>query len=360
MRPTLNVNLGGLQFIFNDNAYRLMNEYLQSLGDAFRTQGLDAYELCADIETRCAEILSEAHDRNTYIVTEGDITAIIDRMGRPEEILDEQADEGRGFEQAHVKDTVMPPPYAPNKPLRKRLYRVKQGSELGGVCGGIAAYCGWDPTYVRIATVLLAILSASTVSIAYLVLWIVVPQAKTPLQEMELRGESPTLNNIGRTVKQVFGFKEDTEQPHQASGAPFEKLNTKPEAMLHCSRTARFFAMIAKILLGFIGLICSVITIGLLIASIGGVIWGITMLILPEYTVPYFYFKQLGIVFCGTIIIGIPLSLFVWWIIRFLFNLSSKRTISPSWRLTLFVVWTITLLVCIKFMHVYSSEIVNF
>ena len=74
MRPTLTVNLGGMQFTFNDNAYRLMSQYLQSLTDAFRAQGLDADELVNDIENRCAEILDETHDRATYIVTEGDIT----------------------------------------------------------------------------------------------------------------------------------------------------------------------------------------------------------------------------------------------------------------------------------------------
>lgn len=357
MRPTLTVNLGGLQFTFNDNAYRLMSEYLQSLSDAFRAQGLDAAELCADIENRCAEILAETHDRATYIVTEGDITSLIDRMGRPEEILDEQVAEGPGFEQVKVKETVVPPPYIPKapQPLRKRLYRVRQGAELGGVCGGIAAYCGWDPTYVRIAAVLLAILSASTVGIAYLVLWIVVPQAKTPLQEMELRGESPTLNNIGNTVKQAFGFKEGQQGnvAPQAPEVPFEKLNPGPPR--HASRLVRFFAGVGKCLLGFVALVFICIVIALITASIGGIIWGITMLVSGE--LPPHFFQQMGIVLTGTVIVGIPLSMASWWIIRSLFHLSQRWQIKPAWRLTLFVTWLITLFICIKFVRVYSSAL---
>lgn len=95
MQPTINVNLGGLQFTLNDCAYRLMDEYLNSLAEVFRAQHLDAEELVADIEVRCAEILSTEHDRFHYIITEGDINALIDRMGRPEEIMEEQVTESQ-------------------------------------------------------------------------------------------------------------------------------------------------------------------------------------------------------------------------------------------------------------------------
>lgn len=355
MRPTLTVNLGGMQFTFNDNAYRLMSQYLQSLTDAFRAQGLDADELVNDIENRCAEILDETHDRATYIVTEGDITSLIDRMGRPEEILGEQVTEGPDFEQVKVKETVVPPPYIPQvpQPLRKRLYRVKQGAELGGVCGGIAAYAGWDPTYVRIATVILAFLSASTVCIAYLVLWIVVPQAKTPLQEMELRGESPTLNNIGNTVKQAFGFNEKNAAAASAP-APFEKLN--PEPPRHASRAVRLFAGLGKCFLGLVALVFSSIVIALVAAFIGCCIWGVTMLV-HDSELPAHFFQQIGIVITGTVIGGIPLALMAWWIIRSIFHLSPRWQIKPTWRLALFVTWLVTLFICIKLVRVYSSAI---
>jgi phage shock protein PspC (stress-responsive transcriptional regulator) len=49
---------------------------------------------------------------------------------------------------------------------------------IAGVCGGIAEWQGWDPTVVRVVYVLVSILSAAFPGvIAYIVLWIVMPEA---------------------------------------------------------------------------------------------------------------------------------------------------------------------------------------
>jgi phage shock protein C len=58
------------------------------------------------------------------------------------------------------------------------LYRSQRSKILGGVCGGIAEWLGWDPTMVRVLYVLASILSAAFPgTIVYIVLWIVVPKA---------------------------------------------------------------------------------------------------------------------------------------------------------------------------------------
>jgi phage shock protein C len=56
-------------------------------------------------------------------------------------------------------------------PLRKSRNRI-----LGGVCGGIALWLGWDPTLVRILYVIVSVVSAAFPGILiYLVLWIIMP-----------------------------------------------------------------------------------------------------------------------------------------------------------------------------------------
>ncbi len=58
------------------------------------------------------------------------------------------------------------------------LYRSSRSKILGGVCGGIAEWLGWDPTMVRVLYVLASILSAGFPgTIVYIVLWLVVPKA---------------------------------------------------------------------------------------------------------------------------------------------------------------------------------------
>lgn len=58
----------------------------------------------------------------------------------------------------------------------KKLYRSTTNKMLGGVCGGLAEYIGWDPTFVRIIYALVSIFSAAFPGIiVYLVFWVIVP-----------------------------------------------------------------------------------------------------------------------------------------------------------------------------------------
>jgi phage shock protein C len=57
----------------------------------------------------------------------------------------------------------------------RRLYRSRTDRQIAGVCGGLARYFGVDPTVVRVAFIVLAVLGGSSVAI-YLALWIVVPK----------------------------------------------------------------------------------------------------------------------------------------------------------------------------------------
>lgn len=62
----------------------------------------------------------------------------------------------------------------PKNPLRRsRSHRM-----IAGVCGGLAAWLGWDVTLVRILYIVVSILSAAFPGIlAYIILWIVMPDA---------------------------------------------------------------------------------------------------------------------------------------------------------------------------------------
>lgn len=58
------------------------------------------------------------------------------------------------------------------------LHRSRHHRMIAGVCGGLADWLGWSPTVVRIAYVLLSVLSAGFPGIlVYLILWLVMPLA---------------------------------------------------------------------------------------------------------------------------------------------------------------------------------------
>jgi phage shock protein C len=61
--------------------------------------------------------------------------------------------------------------------MNQTLNRVGNDRILGGVCGGIAKYLGWDPSIVRLLYVLVSIFSAAFPGIiVYIILWIVMPE----------------------------------------------------------------------------------------------------------------------------------------------------------------------------------------
>jgi phage shock protein C len=59
------------------------------------------------------------------------------------------------------------------------LARSRRNRMIAGVCGGLAAWLGWDPTLVRILYVVVSVMSAAFPGIlVYLVLWVIMPPAR--------------------------------------------------------------------------------------------------------------------------------------------------------------------------------------
>ena len=221
MKKTFNINVAGFPFIIDDDAYTLLSDYLDTIEKAFSRQE-DGNEVASDIESRIAELLLECTSSGSQIVSAANVEEVISRVGKPEEMIEDDinvsADETTGEAKAIVNETesIIPPPYIPPMPPTKRkLYRDPMNAMLGGVCSGLAWYLKLDPTMVRLITVLITIISVATGGIAYLILWIVIPEARTPLERMEMMGEEPTVENIGKTV--TGNFRDDATQgssPH--------------------------------------------------------------------------------------------------------------------------------------------------
>jgi phage shock protein C len=68
-------------------------------------------------------------------------------------------------------------PSGPSTTPRKRLTRSRNDRMISGVCGGIAEYFGVDSTLVRILVVVLTVLGFGSLLIAYIVGWILIPEA---------------------------------------------------------------------------------------------------------------------------------------------------------------------------------------
>ena len=194
MKRVETIHINGIVFSIEDDAFGKLGAYLDALGNYFEhEQG--GREIIADIEARISELFIERNGNTKQVVTLTDITQVIETLGSPEDIAGTDAD----FETGSV-----PPPrpaQQPSKPSR-RLYRDPDHRYIGGVCSGIAAWLGISPLVVRLVFIITVFYGASVV--VYLLLWIIVPKAKTTAQKLEMHGEPVTINNIEKNIRESF------------------------------------------------------------------------------------------------------------------------------------------------------------
>lgn len=207
MKITYNINLAGRQFVIDDDAYQMLRQYLDSIFTAYSASP-DRSEITGDIEARVAELFLEQMGSAGSIVTIGNVRSVIDRIGQPQDFMDVEEEisvkETPQGEEIKVEQQNIPPTPPPPLPVSKKLFRDPQNKMLGGVCAGVAAYFGIDVTWIRLLCVVLAFLSVSGVCIVYIVLWIVVPEARTPYDRLRMYGMQPTPENIGRSVNEMY------------------------------------------------------------------------------------------------------------------------------------------------------------
>lgn len=207
MKKTLTVNLGGMVFHIDEDAYRLLDKYLADLKHCFQKEE-GAEEILKDLEGRISEVFQEKLQGGSQVITKEDVEQMMARMGRPEELSgDGGEEEGRATAGGS----------APH-----RLYRDPDNKILGGVAGGFAAYFGWDATWVRILMLAVLVLPfiRFPIVLVYVVCWMFIPLARTAAEKLAMRGERVTVESIGRTVTDGFERASDGVNRYVRSGQP--------------------------------------------------------------------------------------------------------------------------------------------
>ncbi len=191
MNKTLNINLGGLIFHIDEDAYRTLEHYLSVLKRQFaNTEGGD--EIVRDVEVRIAELFREKTTKAKEVISSADVEEVIGILGKPEDYLD--AEDETGAHRAYEE-----PVYT----TRKRIFRDPDDRILGGVASGLAAYFNIDPLWMRILFV--ALIFAGFGILFYFILWLVVPKASTTAEKLQMRGESVNISNIERSIREEMG-----------------------------------------------------------------------------------------------------------------------------------------------------------
>ncbi|MBF2708628.1 PspC domain-containing protein [Flavobacterium soyangense] len=190
MNKTVNINLGGMFFHIDEDAYQKLTRYFDAIKRSLsNSSGQD--EIIKDIEMRVSELLNEKQKTDNHVVAMKDVDEVIAVMGQPEDYrIDEEGTENSL------------PNYSSSSKTRK-LYRDTENGMVGGVLAGLGHYFGIDKVWLRVF-LLIMIFAWGTGFLAYIILWIVMPEAKTTAEKLEMTGEPVTISNIEKKVREEF------------------------------------------------------------------------------------------------------------------------------------------------------------
>ena len=187
MKITVSINLGGYSFNIDEDAYTELKSYLRNLELHFAGEESSS-EILSDIETRMAELFRTKITSYKQVIDIDDVRQVISVLGTPEDISDNEGPSAR--------DKFSSPGY-------HRMYRDPDHRIIGGVCSGMGAYWDIDPVIIRIIFVAL-VLAGGIGVLVYLILYIVLPEAKTTAQKIEMKGNPVNIHNIKDSVKREF------------------------------------------------------------------------------------------------------------------------------------------------------------
>ncbi len=189
MKKTTTVNINGIVFHIDEDAYQRLDAYLEKLKQHFKKEeGCD--EIMSGIESRLSEVFREKKKGSDRVVSMEDVRDAITQLGEPSEISGEEEQDNPG-----------PSFSSRTEPAPKRLFRDPDNKYIGGVCGGLGAYFQIDPTWMRVIF-LLTIFAYSFGLILYIILWIVIPKARTTADRLAMRGEKINLSNIEKSIRE--------------------------------------------------------------------------------------------------------------------------------------------------------------
>lgn len=334
MKKTFNINLGGIVFHIDEDAYDLLDKYLSNLRIHFSKEE-GAEEIVHDMELRISELFSERLNEKNQVITLKDVEEIIAQMGKPEEFSEDTTQDTSEY----IKEEKGP----------KRLFRDPDNKVIGGVCSGIAAYLGWDVTAVRIIFIALALpfilngsLILNGVVIAYIIAWIIIPEANTATEKLSMKGMKVNVENIGKTVTDGFEKVND----YVKSDKPRSILHKIGEAIVSVvGFLVKAVLVIAAICFTPVLFILLVVCFSLLMAAIGVI-----------GSLPAFFYHAMPVVdwsvvtsspvpttllaVSGILVIGIPIVGFIHFLMS---TFGGWKAMPFAARMTLLVLWLIAL-----------------
>lgn len=334
MKKNITVNISGVIFHIDEDAYDLLGGYLDKLSKHFKqTEG--GAEIISDIEGRIAEMLGErGKDEKPKIVTIEDIEEVITLLGDPVEISDNEEKTDTGSDEQSYG----------SRP--RRFFRDPDEKVLGGIAGGMGAYFNTDPLWFRILFIVLVFVGGLGIPL-YIILWLITPKARTVADRLEMRGEPVNISNIERSIKEEMEeIKDRFKGWKEGSGQKKKEVRE--------SSSERFGRFLLNVALYFTHFIAWIVGLALIVIGVGILL---TLLIpglglhhfhfTPGVPLHRFFFFITGsdsdafvLVMAICLVIGIPVLTMIYGGIKLLFQI--KRRVRPL-GIVSFLLWIISI-----------------
>lgn len=189
MNKTVNINIGGLFFHIDEDAYQKLSKYFDAIKRSLSNSS-GKEEIMKDIEMRVAELFTDRQKSDKHVINNNDVDEVVTVMGQPEDYRIDDTEEARP-----INDTFTG---------RKKLYRDKERGSIAGVCAGLGHYFGVDSAWIKIAFLATAFAGFGFGIVVYLILWIALPEALTTSEKLEMTGEPVTISTIEKKVRAEF------------------------------------------------------------------------------------------------------------------------------------------------------------
>ncbi|HTV52816.1 MAG TPA: PspC domain-containing protein [Steroidobacteraceae bacterium] len=221
MRRVTTISLNGNAYQIDEAGYAALQSYLGAAEQRLAGSP-DRAEILADLEQAIAEKCGRFLGPHKNVVSVEEITEVIREMGPVEpaaaqgpaatvdatpaaDAPDAAPDASQGGDAGAAGSNAAGSGQASGEggtAAPKRLYQIREGAMISGVCNGIAAYLGMDVTLVRIAFVLLALITWGAWILVYGVLMFVIPYATTSEQHAAAHGWAFNAQELIERAKQ--------------------------------------------------------------------------------------------------------------------------------------------------------------
>jgi len=340
MNKTIIININGIIFHIEEDAYEVLQNYMTAVKRHFG-YSTDSNEIVSDIENRIAEMFSERINQQKAVITMQDVNEITAQMGHISDFED--------FEETGEGETIGNPSAAyqeQNYSDSRGLFRDPDDKLIGGVCSGLGHYFDIEAKWVRLALILL-FLFAGTGLLLYIILWILMPLARTRADKMSMRGEAANLHNFKRNFDEEM---EDLRKNFTVAGQKISPglKNTARKAGNAVDKIIRIIVKIVGIFVIISAIIGLISTVVVLLMALGKSDSGFladnflpTNFIDPAYFTPFIW------VCCLTI--AIPLIALILLSIKMISGLRVSKYLGYS----LLIIW----ITSIGFLVYYGSII---